>query len=86
MSSNDIFNYSASVAVLIAAATLVYLVYQITLSLKTLRKILEDVGETTADVNAIRRVVKRGLLSFGSIFGRRVQRGGVLYGKKQSSR
>lgn len=86
MSPNDIFQYASTAAVLIAAATFVYLAFQITLSLKSLRRILDDVGEATSDVTAIKRAVKRGFSSFGSFFGESMERGGVIYGNRKKRR
>lgn len=86
MNSNDIFYYSSSVAVALVAVTLVYLTYQITLSLKSLRRILDDVGEVTSDVTAFKRAVKQGFSKFGSFFGEAIERGGVIYGNRKKRR
>lgn len=83
MTSNDIFYYSSSAAVLLAAATFVYLAYRITRSLKSLRRILDDVGEATSDVTAFKRAVKYGFSRFGSFFGEVMERGGVIYGNRK---
>ncbi len=83
MSPNDIFYYSSSVAVLIVAATFVYLAYQITSTLKAIRRILDDVGETTHDVTTIKRAIKRGFSGFGSFLGEAIERGGVIYGNRK---
>ncbi len=86
MNSNDIFYYTSSVAVLVVAVTFVYLAYQITLALKSLRRILEDVADTTADVTAFKRVVKHGFSRFGSFFGEAIEKGGVIYGNRKKRR
>lgn len=86
MSANDIFYYTSSAAILVAVVTLVYLTYQIVLSLKSLRRILDDIGEATNDVTLIKRAVKHGFSGLGSFFGELVERGGVMYGNRKKRR
>lgn len=83
MSANDIFYYTSSAGVIVAVAVLVYLAFQISISLKSLRRILDDVGEATSDVTAIKRALKHGLSGFASFFGEVLERGGVIYGKRR---
>lgn len=86
MNSADIFYYSSSFSVLIAVVVLVYLAFQITLSLKSLRRILDDVGDVTSDVTLLKSVIKRGFSNFGSFIGDVIEKGGVGYGKKEKRR
>lgn len=83
MSANDIFYYSSSFAVIVAVIAFVYLVGQLTLTLKSLRRIIDDIGDTTADITAFRQTVKKGFSIFGSLFGQTFARGGVNYGKRR---
>lgn len=83
MHAKDIFYYSSSLAVLVAVIAFVYIVGQLTLTLKSLRRIIDDIGDTTADITAFRQTVIKGLSIFGSLFGQTITRGGVIYGKKK---
>lgn len=86
MNSNAVFYYTSSAVVLIVAVVLIYLAYQITLTLKSIRRILDDIGETTADITSFKRAVKHGFSRFGSFFGEAIERGGVIYCKSKKRR
>ena len=51
MKSSDVFYYVAAAGIAGTVVIFAYLAYQITITLKSLRKILDDVGDTTGDIN-----------------------------------
>lgn len=83
MRSSDVFYYVAAAGIAVAVGVFTYLAYQITITLKSLRKILDDVGDTTGDINSVKNAVKYGISNFGSIISDKIGRGGVFNGKKQ---
>jgi hypothetical protein len=83
MQSVDVFYYVAATGIAFAVAIFAYLAYQTSITLKSLRKILNDVGDTTGDINAMKNAVKYGISNFGSIFSEKIRKGGVFNGKKQ---
>ncbi len=83
MRSVDVFYYVAAGGIAVAVAIFGYLAYQIVLTLSSLRKILNDVGETTGDINSVKNAVKFGIANFGSVISDKIGRGGVFNGKKR---
>lgn len=83
MRSIDVFYYVAAAGIAFAVAIFAYLAYQITITLKSLRKILDDVGDTTGDITSVKNAVKYGIANFGSIVTEKIGRGGVFNGKKR---
>lgn len=63
MNSQDFLNYSTGVGVLILVAVLVYGVWQLVLTMRSIRRILFDVKSLTRDVRVGKDSVKFGLLS-----------------------
>jgi len=72
-----------AVGIVSTVAIFAFLAYQIAITLKSLRKILNDVGDTTGDINSVKNAVKFGIANFGSIFSEKIARGGVFNGKKR---
>jgi len=70
MSAQDTFYQVSTVCVAIVVVILGYLAYQITITLKSLRKILDDVGQTADDITALKNTLKGAFMSVGSIFGK----------------
>lgn len=83
MKSVDFFYYVAAAAIVFTVAIFAYLAYQITITLRSLRKILDDVGDTTGDINSVKDAVKFGISNFGSIISDKIGKGGVFNGKKR---
>ena len=83
MKSVDIFYYVAGAGILATVVVFAFLSYQITITLRSLRKILDDVGDTTGDINSVKNAVKYVISNFGSIISDKIGRGGVFNGKKQ---
>ena len=85
MKSSDVFYYVAAAGIAGTVVIFAYLAYQITITLKSLRKILDDVGDTTGDINSVKNAVKFGIANFGSIITDKIGKGGVSNGKKRKN-
>lgn len=83
MKSIDVFYYVAAAGIGVAVVIFGYLAYQITITLKSLRKILDDVGDTTGDITSVKNAIKFVIANFGSIITEKIGRGGVFNGKKR---
>lgn len=83
MKSVDVFYYVAAIGIAGAVVIFAFLAYQIAITLKSLRKILDDVGDTTGDITSVKNAVKYLISNFGSMISDKIGRGGVFNGKKQ---
>lgn len=83
MNSNEVFYWVASFGIAIFVGVWVFLAFQITKTLKSLSKVLEDVGDTTGDINDLKNAVKQGVFSLGSFLTKRSWKGGVFNGKRK---
>lgn len=79
MGASDFFYYVVAVGFVVAVVVWVFLAFQITRTLEDIRKILQDVGSTTGDINAVKDAIKYGVSSLGSILGHKAR----SYAKKK---
>lgn len=75
MSPQDVFYYSIATGVIVTVAILAYLVHQLTLTLKSLRDVIEDIRDTTRDLVSVKNGLKVGTLALiAKLFEKRKRR------------
>jgi uncharacterized protein YoxC len=68
MSSLDILYYSLSLAALVVAGSFAYLAYNLVQTLKEIDLVLEDVKDTTQDIQSMKNTIKLGVSNLAGRF------------------
>lgn len=84
MTANQFFFYTAGLAALVFTAVVVFLAYQVYITLKVVRKSAQSVKGAVKEIKVVKETVKVGILSFAtSLLGKILGKGGDGNGEKE---